>query len=124
MKKSFLLAFNKQLKELLNKLNMMIPNNEDLKFAKNMFHVPLMTKENIYLEQFYAHALPHEEHIMTKNEEFFINYDISELFNVTSEIDDKHQEAKHIWNNFDSKSKDALWQYVQVLFKLAKKYYT
>ena len=72
MKKSFLLAFNKQLKELLNKLNMMIPNNEDLKFAKNMFHVPLMTKENIYLEQFYAHALPHEEHIMTKNEEFSI----------------------------------------------------
>jgi hypothetical protein len=124
MKKSFLVAFNKQLKELIDKLNIMIPNNEDLEFAKNMFHVPIMTKENIYLVHFYEHAKPHEEHIMTKNEDFFINFDISELFHVTPDLSDKHNEAKHIWSNFDPQSKNALWQYVQVLFKLAKKYYS
>lgn len=123
-KKSFLIAFNKQLKELIDKLNIMIPNNEDLQLAKNMFHIPIMTKENIYLEHFYENAKQYESQIMSKDEEFFINFDISELFNVTSDIDEKHNEAKHIWKNFDEQSKNALWQYVQVLFKLAKKYYT
>ena len=123
-KKSCLVAFNKQLKELIDKLNIMIPNNDDLMLAKNMFHVPVMTKENIYLEHFYENANKYEKEIMTKNEDFFINFDISELFNVTPDVNEKHNEAKHIWNNFDPQSKTALWQYVQVLFKLAKKYYT
>lgn len=123
-KKSFLVAFNKQLKELIDKLNIMIPNNDDLMLAKNMFHVPIMTKENIYLEHFYENANQYEKEIMTKNEEFFINFDISELFHVTPDVNEKHNEAKHIWKNFDASSKNALWQYVQVLFKLAKKYYT
>lgn len=124
MKKSFLVAFNKQLKELIDKLNIMIPNNEDLEFAKNMFHVPIMTKDNIYLEHFYEIAQQYETQIMTKNEEFFINFDISQLFQVTQEMSDKHSEAKNIWSSFDSQSKNALWQYVQLLFKLAKKYYS
>lgn len=124
MSKSFLVAFNKQLKELIDKLNIMIPNNEDLQLAKNMFHIPIMTKENIYLEHFYENAKTYESQIMSKDEEFFINFDISELFNVTPDVNEKHKEAKHIWQNFDPQSKNALWQYVQVLFKLAKKYYT
>ncbi len=123
MSKSFLVAFNKQLKELIDKLNIMIPNNEDLLLAKNMFHVPIMTKENIYLEHFYETAKKYEKEIMTKNEEFFINFDISELFNISQDVNEKHKKAKHIWINFDENSKNALWQYVQVLFKLAKKYY-
>ncbi len=123
MSKSFLTAFNNQLKELVVKLNIMIPDNEDLKFAKNMFHIPIMTKENVYIQHFYDHVKNYESEIMTMNEEFFINFDITEFFNVTDEINNKHQEAKHIWNNFDKNSKHALWQYVQILFKLAKKYY-
>lgn len=124
MSKSCVIAFNKQLKELVLKLNQMIPNNEDLQLAKNMFHIPIMTKENIYLEHFYENVKLYEKEIMTKDENFFMNFDISELYNISSEIDNKHKEVKHIWNNFDFQSKNALWQYVQVLFKLAKKYYT
>ena len=124
MKKSFLVAFNKQLKELVDKLNIMIPNNEDLRLAKNMFHVPLMTKERIYIEQFYQHAKDYEVQIMNKNEEFFLNFDITEFFTVTSDVNEKHDDAKNIWGNFDPVSKNALWQYVQVLFKLSKKYYS
>lgn len=124
MKKSFVVGFNKQLKELVDKLNIMIPNNEDLKLAKNMFHVPIMTKENIYIEHFYQNVKEYESQIMNKNEDFFINFDISQIFNITNEINEKHNEAKNLWNNFDSQSKNALWQYVQVLFKLAKKYYS
>lgn len=124
MAKSFLVAFNKQLKELIDKLNIMIPDNEDLKLAKNMFHVPLMTKENIYIHHFYENVKNYENQIMKKDEEFFINFDISEFFNINQEINQKHDEAKHIWQNFDKDSKNALWQYVQLLFKLAKKYYS
>ncbi len=124
MAKSFLVAFNKQLKELIDKLNVMIPDNEDLKLAKNMFHVPLMTKENIYIHHFYENVKNYENQIMKKDEEFFINFDISEFFNINQGINQKHDEAKHIWQNFDKDSKNALWQYVQLLFKLAKKYYS
>ena len=124
-KKSFLVAFNKQLNDLINKLNLIIRDNEDLIYAKNMFHVPLMTKETIYIENFYHTAKNYETHIMSKNEDFFINFDISSFFSqkVDPNISEKHQQGKEIWNSFEPQTKNALWQYVQVLYKLANKYY-
>lgn len=125
--KSIVVAFNKQLKELVTKLNIMIPDNDDLKLAKNMFHVPIMTKENFYLQQFYEHIKDFEEKIMLKDEDFFLNFNISDFFKVPQDINtdvlDKQKEAKEIWERFDSESKNALWLYVQLLLKLAKKYY-
>ncbi len=124
MSKSYIIAFNKQLKELVVKLNHLIPNNEDLQLAKNMFHIPIMTKENIYLENFYENVKLYENEIMSRNEQFFINFDISQLFDVSTTLDNKHKEVKQIWSSLNIECKNALWQYVQVLFKLAKKYYT
>lgn len=121
--KSVVVAFNSQLKELVEKLSKIIPDNEDLRFAKNMFHVPIMTKENIYIEHFYTHALQFEDQIMTKNEDFFVNFNITDFFSVSEEISEKHKEVTNIWNTFDGKTKDAIWQYVQILYRLAKKYY-
>lgn len=113
-------AFNKQFTTFLKELSNILPNNKDLKLFKNMIHVPLMTNKKIIITHFSKYLLQYKEKIHNKDEDFFMNLNLS-IFPEK----DKIMLFKDIWKNeINDSNKEQIWKYMFVLMKLCEKYYS
>jgi len=50
-----------------------VTDDSDIKFYRKAVNTILMAEKNMGIEQYIIHCLPHEEHIINENKEFFIN---------------------------------------------------
>lgn len=70
------------------------------------------------IQQFSKEVLPYEEMINNKEEEFFLTHDILPAGVTNSEV----SHFKNLYLQLDEDSKNVVWQWVQCLVSIAKKY--
>ena len=117
-------AFNKYLKEFCEKLQRMIPANENIKMVNNMFHVGLVANKEMYIKHFHMHTDPFHTDIVNKNEDIFLSHDFSLIPNLSG-YTDHIDEMKEIWeSNLPDDHKIIIWQYLKVLSTLSRNHYT
>jgi hypothetical protein len=78
------------------------------------------------LEVFQEKMMKYKEHILTRNEEYFLNE-----VDVVEEVGDKYRQYlgdilnfKKIFPNLDNDSKENLWDILQALMILCEKYHS
>lgn len=115
--------FNNILSDFLNQISPLIGNSYYNKFT-------MIIKLNaLYpIKRFTTYALDHEDQIMQKNPEYFMDDniykdEIEKNYGDDSEIYmDRILQFKEIYNKVDSDSKENLWSIIQALVLLSKEY--
>jgi hypothetical protein len=115
--------FNSILGDFLNQVSPLIGESYNTKFK-------MITKVNstYSIKRFCTYALEHEDEIMSKNPEYFMNDNIykdkiEENYGDDSEkYMDKILQFKEIYKKVDSESQENLWSIIQALLILSKEY--
>ncbi len=110
--------FNKLVDNFLTDLQSILPDETEVTVLKSQIAVATMWSENKILKSFVDYVYPYKEHIMEKNEEFFLGDDISEKKDYLSEA----LHMADLWQNkLSDDNKDVVWKYFQVMVVLAEK---
>ncbi len=102
----------------------MYPDDPDFPLASTTIRLLKTTSPAFVLKQFYDSSKGFEDQILSKNESFFLDHTFDEFknddtfdFNILSKL-------KSYVQAMPSSSKEAVWVYVQNLYKLCKVYYS
>ncbi len=130
---SNLTRFNNQIDALIDALK----NIEKIKTdpAIQLFEMKLAAAKKlnikIPIENFIKNVYQYKDHIMKKDEEFFLgNIDqrVKEVAIDNEDVETKLHQALNIknhWkNNLNNEEKETIWKYFQVLIKLSERYIT
>lgn len=117
-------AFFDQLLTFLKELTAMYPDDPDFPLASTSLRLLKSTMPTFAMKQFYDSSSGFEEQILTKNESFFLDHSFSEFKDDTRFDFDILAKLKQYVKSMSPSSKDAVWTYVQNLYKLAKAYYS
>lgn len=121
---SLLSAFNTQVENFLTELTEMYPDDKDLAFGKTSVYLLKKTNPRHIHSLFYNYAYPYKEKVLRKDESFFLEKDESKYF--YSEESRKNYfstilNLKKYWKGMSTESKEQIWTYFLVLFKLSDK---
>lgn len=110
--------FNKMVDKFLDELRKILPNEKDIAIFQSQLGVAQMINKKRVLNEFIKYAYPHKEHIMKKNEEFFLGNEISAKKDFMSES----IKLTEMWKTkLSDSNKEVVWKYFQVLIILAEK---
>lgn len=87
------------------------------KLVVGRIFVDSLSTEEI-IKQFIKEVLPYEKMINKKDEAFFLTHDILLAGITNSEV----SHFKHLYLQLDEDSKNTVWQWVQCLVSITKKY--
>tara|TARA_Y100000992_G_scaffold302686_1_gene278373 strand:+ start:2271 stop:2666 length:396 start_codon:yes stop_codon:yes gene_type:complete len=124
--KAYLLAFNNQLNEFIEDINLIFPNDVDIKNAKNS--IILMKKMNptIIIKSWYLYIYkPYNPYIEEQGIEFIINKDYSEdikLMDDSSKILEVIERIRKPIKNCSDDNKEKCLNYITNLNKLSNLY--
>ena len=117
LKQKFHIVLVQFLDEIIN-----ITNNqyEDLILARIMIkdQIPV----GIMMDEFITHGLPYADKVANKDEKFFLA-DVNILNRIIKADDSAETKLnlfKTVWSSLGEANKEAVWKYVQILFKIAK----
>lgn len=118
MDKKITLKFNKVIDNFLDELHKILPSEKDIVIFKSQIGVANMIDESKMLKSFIKYVLPYKQHILDKNEDFFLGDNISIK-------DDYLSKAIHLTDLWKSKlsddNKQVVWKYFQVMVVLSSK---
>jgi len=118
MDKNEAARFNNIVDKFLNELHTILPDEKDIVIFQNQVGVATMVDPTKLLRSFIKYAYPHKDHILKKNEEFFLGDELSVK-------NDYLAEAIHLtdlWKNkLSNENKEVVWKYFQVMVVLAGK---
>lgn len=101
----------------------MYPDDADFPLASTTVRLLKTTTPVFVLKQFYDSSKGFEDQILSKNESFFLDHTFDEFksdafdFNILSKL-------KSYVQAMSPSSKDAVWVYIQNLYKLTNAYYS
>jgi len=131
---SNLTRFNNQVDALINVLKNIdtIKNDPAIQLFEMKLNAARKLNAKIAIENFIKNVFQYKEHIMTKDEEFFLGNIEQRVKEVSiEEFEDNetklHQalNIKEHWNkHLSPENKEVIWKYFQVLIKLAERYIT
>ena len=117
-------AFFDQLLTFLKELTAMYPDDADFPLASTTVRLMKSTSPLFILKQFYESSKGFEDQILSKNEHFFLDHSFDEFkeddtfdFNILGKL-------KSYVQAMSPASKEAVWVYIQNLYKLTKAYYS
>ena len=108
--------FNKQLTSMVKEVIQMYPTVTEFKSLQGKLSTAIMMTPKLVIEVFAQQSQQYETQIMKKDEQFFLNLDL------TGSPIEEFAHLKHVFNSSTPESKAAIWKYVMVLTKLAKIY--
>lgn len=118
-------AFNTKMDELLNDLIATFPQDKDFKQFKHAVNVLKLMDERKPQAIFHSFAPLYSQHVMARDEAFFLNNDYSEVrmqsdesMDVTGSLVTK---LKGYWQDFSAENKEVVWKYLILLFTLDAK---
>ena len=118
MDKNEALRFNKIVEKFLNELHTILPDEKDIVIFQSQLGVATMVDPTKLIRSFVKYVYPHKEHILNKNETFFLGDGLSVK-------NDYMAEAIHLtdlWKNkLSDENKEVVWKYFQVMVVLAGK---
>ena len=127
MKKSFNIAFDKQLLEFNQQLIDRFPeDNKEFKIFKNGFRLLKTTSsEGTIHRLFKKHIEEYRIEIESRNESFFLNNKYEKLVNSdannSGDINQIINKLKTLWVNLNDEEKTKIWDYFTLLLKLSDK---
>ena len=118
--------FNMKLKEFVNDLIVVFPQDSDLYSFKTSLNVIGLVNDKQMIELFiqFVHNV-YRSRIMNRDESFFLTHTYTEEVthmadqNVTQQLIDK---IKSYWSEMSEQNKNTVWQYFEVLIKLTDRY--
>jgi hypothetical protein len=117
-------AFFDQLLTFLKELTAMYPEDADFPLASTTIRLMKSTTPVFVLNQFYESSKGFEDQILSKNEHFFLDHSFSEFNNDPTFDFNILGKLKQYVQAMSPASKDAVWVYVQNLYKLAQAYHS
>jgi len=122
-KKKIIQIFNIQILKFIKQSLEQIPDlNKNAKIInlKNSLETTVSLTPKIPIQLFYSHiVLPFYKEIENNNDEFFLNYDTSQIKNNDTII-----LLKTIYKNSSNDQKKIMWKYVQKLKVLCLRYFS
>ena len=116
MKDKFTEVFNIKLMEFFKKIITMFPNNKDFKAMRAQLRLLVTNSPKSPNEYYNKYVIQrYLDFILTKNESFFINLDLSGTPFASLNY------LKNVWVSTDEKTQNAMWEYVILLTKLSQK---
>lgn len=112
--------FVNQLSSLGNELSDMYPYDVDIKMAKNTIDMSKSVNPKMLFETFYQFVYPYKDQIMVRDENFFLNMDVSQFTGEGVNLGTV-MNLKKYWSGMSPATKDCMWQYFGVLVKLCEK---
>ena len=112
--------FNKIIKDFLDALINILPDEKDIVIFKSNVAVVGFVDETKIIKSFIEHIYPYKQRVLAKDETFFL-----ETGNVKSETDylSESIHLKKIWkDNLSNENKEIVWKYFQVLILLSEKH--
>lgn len=126
--------FNNKLTEFLKELVKTFPSDTDFKLFQASVRVLRLADEKKPLDLFNSGLTEeYKENIRTKNEEFFMNNDYSDVLNnenlqkLNSDNDVNNKlinKLKGYWKDLDDDNRNIVWQYFTVLLKICDRAYS
>jgi hypothetical protein len=117
-------AFFDQLMNFLKELTAMYPDDADFPLASTAIRLMKSTTPAFVLNQFYDSSKGFEDQILSKNEHFFLDHSFSEFKNDATFDFNILAKLKQYVQAMSPASKEAVWVYVQNLYKLAQAYHS
>ena len=117
-------AFFDQLMNFLKELTAMYPDDADFPLASTTIRLMKSTTPAFVLNQFYDSSKGFEDQILSKNEHFFLDHSFSEFKNDATFDFNILAKLKQYVQAMSPASKEAVWVYVQNLYKLAQAYHS
>jgi len=110
--------FNKMVDLFLDDLYKILPSEKNIPIFQSQLGLALMLNKKKVLTEFIIHAYPFKEHIMSKNESFFLGNGIAEKKDYMTES----IHLTELWKTkLSDSNKEIVWKYFQVLILLAEK---
>ena len=110
--------FNKIVDKFLNELHTILPNEKDIVIFQSQVSVATMVEPTKILKSFIKYVYPHKEHILKKNEDFFLGDELSIKQDYMSDA----IHLTDLWKNkLSEQNKEVVWKYFQVMILLAEK---
>lgn len=126
--------FNNKLTEFLKELVKTFPSDTDFKLFQASVRVLRLADEKKPLDLFNSGLTEeYKENIITKNEDFFMNNDYSDVLNnenlqkLNSDNDVNNKlinKLKDYWKDLDDDNRNIVWQYFTVLLKICDRAYS
>ena len=116
-------SFNTILSDFLNQISPLIGNSYHTKY-----NILVKVNATYPIKRFSEYATEHEEQIMNRNPEYFMDEnvykdEIEKNYGDDSELYmDRILQFKEIYKQVDKESQDNLWDIIQALLLLSKKY--
>lgn len=114
MSSSSIETFKEELKAFLKNLIKVFPDDRDIKVLSSSLNIAMMDEEEKTIEKFYTILKPYDELIQSRNPEFF-----TQAKTIDSEIT-LFKKLDYYWEGLDDDNRKVVWDYIQVLYMLAK----
>ena len=122
MSKTLLTAFNNTLIKFINELISTYPQEGTFTVLKTTISLMKRINPRKVLKIFIKNIDPFREHLMSRNEEFFLNDNYSSIVNDTDNKQDAWKlidKLKLYWKDTNKNNKDIIWDYFNVLLTIS-----
>jgi hypothetical protein len=117
--------FNTTVKEFIQDLIQVYPNDSDFQMMKLGVTTAMFTDNTLVQRMFHAKVtIPYETYILQKDEQFFLENSFEELKEEGAVATQLIHKLKNCWVSLDSHNRDMVWKYLRVLILLDKKIQT
>ena len=121
--------FNVKLKEFINDLITVYPQDEDLYTFKTSISMLLLVNDKQVIKIFKDFVYPkYKDHILQRDENFFLTHDYTDDVNSVGQnespefTDQLIVKIKSYWKTMTDDNKNVIWNYFTLLIKLVEKY--
>lgn len=116
--KEIINSFNDILSGFLAQITPLIGSSYSSKFD-----MIVKINNSMPIEQFMAHAIPHRDQILTRNEDYFKNSEnIDEKLRDNNVVMGEILRLQSIWTQIDESSRDNVWDIFQSMLYLGEEY--
>jgi hypothetical protein len=122
--------FNVKLKEFINDLITVYPQDEDLYKFKTSVNMLLLVNEKQVIKIFKDFVYPkYKDHILNRDEKFFLTHDYTDDVSAVGATEQSPEftdqlivKIKSYWETMKDENKNIIWNYFTLLIKLVEKY--
>ena len=105
-KKTAIKSFNKVLTTFIKQL-VAITNDSEVKRSQRVLKVFLKSDKSFPIKSFIRNMYPHKSHIVSHNEDFFLNLNVEQ--NSLTDV----FKLKKVWPNLSEENKDVIFKYLE-----------
>lgn len=125
---NYITEFNNQIEDFIDFIITICPNDEkDIKNEmytyKGLFNTTKKMNNVMVLDNYILHVLCYEEHINSRNDSFFLEFDIKKKIKNDEKSVLHIMQLKDIWHKINEKNREKVFDYLIVITYWARLYF-